>query len=48
MNFNRRTNDFVDDVIVVQTEKNLTQRTQREEGTEFTGKIKIQREQSLS
>jgi len=48
MNFNRRTNDFVGDVIVVHTEKNLTQRTQREEGTEFTGKIKIQREQSLS
>ena len=31
MNFNRRANDFVGDVIVVHTEKNLTQRTQREE-----------------
>jgi len=40
LNFNRRTNDFVDDVIVVQTEKNLTQRTQGKRATEFTGKIR--------
>ena len=36
MNFNRRPNDLMRYVIVVHREKNLTQRTQREESTEFT------------
>jgi hypothetical protein len=38
VNFHRCPDDFVSDFVVGHEEKNLTQRTQREEGTEFTEK----------
>jgi hypothetical protein len=38
MNFNRRSDDLMRYGIVVHRERNLTQRPQREEGTELTEK----------
>jgi hypothetical protein len=46
MNFNRRPDDFTGYVILVDREKNLTQSTQSEEGTEFTEKNNIQKNEA--
>ncbi len=45
MHFNRCSDDFMGYFVVAHQEKNLTQRAQREEGTEFAEKRTIQGEE---